>query len=123
MSVKQYLNNLKTQDIYSLMLFTLYKCKDMPEYSTLSELAYVLDESNLLNLCECFGGMTLKIPTIQELEDLIYTLNIYKETHIDKTSLEDALLKLELPENDLCNIKHIYSQLLHIMEEFKFGTN
>ena len=123
MSIKKYLNNLKTQDIYSLLLFTLYKCKDMPEYSTFSELAYVLDESNLLNLCECFGGMTLKIPTLQELEDLVYALNAYKETHIDKTPLDDVLSNLKMPECDVCNIKNIYSQLLNIMEEFKFGTN
>lgn len=26
------------------------------EYSSLSELAYILDKDNLLNLCEFFGG-------------------------------------------------------------------
>lgn len=123
MSIKKYLNSLKLQDIYSLLLFTLYKCKDMPEYSTLSELAYVLDENNLLNLCECFGGMTIKVPTIQELENLICTLNIYKNTHIEKSPLDKELENLELNQYDKSEIKEMYSQLLNIMEEFTFGSN
>lgn len=50
------LNNLKEQDLYSLSLFCLYKLMGTNEYSSLSELAYILDKDNLLNLCEFFGG-------------------------------------------------------------------
>lgn len=121
MSIKNYLNDLKTQDIYSLMLFTLYKCKEIPEYSTLSELAYVLDESNLLNICECFGGLTIKIPTIQDLENLICTLNLYKETHVNNKFIDDEIKNLDSTKYSIDEIKELYSKLLFVMEEFEFG--
>ena len=68
------IDNLKKRDVYSLMLFVLYKLRDIPEYSSISELAYILDKDNLLRLCEYFGGITLTIPTIDELESIIYSL-------------------------------------------------
>jgi hypothetical protein len=74
MSIKTELNNLKNMDIYSLLLFTLYQCRKSDEYSSLSELAYILDKQNLLNLCEYFGGLTIQIPTIDELESLLNSL-------------------------------------------------
>ena len=77
MSIKQELEKLKAPDLWSLMLFVLYKVRDIPEYSSLSELAYVLDEKNMLRLCEYFGGTTITIPTIDEMEKMIYGLLLY----------------------------------------------
>ena len=82
--IKQNLDNLKSADIYSMILFALYKLIDIPEYSALSELAYVLDRKNLLNLCEYFGGITIKIPTIDELTELTDALLLYQYVKIDK---------------------------------------
>ena len=39
MTIKEELNNLKTTDLFSLLLFVLYKIRDIEEYSTISELA------------------------------------------------------------------------------------
>ena len=64
MTIKEELNQLKETDVYSMLLFVLYKMRGIEEYSILSELAYILDKKNLLNLCEYFGGLTIKIPTI-----------------------------------------------------------
>ena len=71
---KSNIKNLKDADLYSLMLFALYRMTDIPEYSSLSQMAYVLDKDNLLNLCEYFGGQTITIPTTKDLESLIYSL-------------------------------------------------
>lgn len=34
---------LNEMDTYSLILFTLFKLRDIPEYATLSELVYILE--------------------------------------------------------------------------------
>ena len=52
----QELLSIKELDIYSLILFALFKLRDIPDYLVLSELVYVLDKDNLLKLCEYFGG-------------------------------------------------------------------
>ena len=61
------LNALDKTDIYSLMLFTLYKIQDLPQYSTLSELCYILDSSNLVKFLSYYGGMTITIPKLKDL--------------------------------------------------------
>lgn len=71
------LDTLRDKDIYSLVMFALFKLRDIPEYSSLSELAYVLDRENMLKLCEYFGGLTIRIPTIDELESILYSLVLY----------------------------------------------
>ena len=78
MTIKEELSKLKTMDVFSLLLFILYKVRDIDEYSTISELAYVLDKDNLLKLCEYFGGLTITIPTIDELENIINSLLVCK---------------------------------------------
>ena len=45
--LKEEMATLKNQDTYSLMLFVLFKLRDIPEYSTLSELI----NSRYFNCC------------------------------------------------------------------------
>ena len=54
--VSNNLNALKDKDIYSLILFILYKFKDIDEYRAISELSFILDKKSLFNLCQYFGG-------------------------------------------------------------------
>lgn len=90
------LDSLKVNDIYSLILFALYKYKNIPQYSTLSELVYILDKDSLLKLCEYFGGMTIKIPTIEDIEILIYALLVYQKVDIQGEDFSVVLKELEL---------------------------
>ena len=88
--LKSEIDTLKNKDIYSLMLFILFKLRDLPEYSTLSELIYILNKDEFLKLCEYFGGLTIKIPTIEELENLVNVLLLYKYINIDNMEQEEA---------------------------------
>ena len=53
-NIKTKLEELKATDIYSMMLFALYKIKDIPEYSTLSGLVYILNKESTRGGCICF---------------------------------------------------------------------
>lgn len=122
MKVKQEILKLKHTDFYSLILFVLFKLKDIPEYSTLSELAYVLDKDNLLKLCEYFGGLSIKIPTIEELESVVYSLTLYQYINIEGKTMKEALDLIGLPANvSVSSIKSDYFKIAGIMEEFSFG--
>lgn len=59
-SIKKDLNNLHLSDIYSLILFIMYKIQDLPEYAILSELCYLLDGANLTRLLTYFAGKQLQ---------------------------------------------------------------
>lgn len=118
MSIKSELNKLKTVDVYSLLLFVLYKIKDIDEYSTLSELAYVLDKDNLLNLCEYFGGLTIKIPTIDELESVINSLLLYQYIDIDGYTYKEAVKKIGFDSSQLRQIKKDYNKVVSILSDY-----
>ena len=50
MKIKEELAKLKDIDVYSLMLFAMFKLRDIPEYASLSEMVYILDKDSLLKL-------------------------------------------------------------------------
>ena len=84
------LEQLDKKDIYSLILFVFYKLKDVPEYSTLSELVYILDNESFKNMFTYFEGQTIKIPKIDDLNRIISSLLFYERkinTHDDDETI------------------------------------
>lgn len=122
MKIKTELENLKEKDIYSLMLFALYKANDLPEYSALSQLAYILDKDNLLRLCEFYGGLTIKIPTVAELESLIYGLLMFQQIDIEHKEYRKVYDALKLKEIDANHVKDTYFLLKKLLSEYKFDS-
>ena len=116
MNIRDELNNLTTPDIYSLMLFTLYKTSDIAEYSSLSQLAFILDKDSLLKLCEFYGGLTIKIPTIQELETVLKGLLLYQTVDIDKQCFDDVVSKF-----DKTSVQY-YKNIKEILQKYTFNS-
>ena len=124
MKIKEELLNLKSSDIYSLMLFVLYKVKGIPDYAALSEMAYLLDKESLLTLCEYYGGLTIKIPTIDELEDLVKALLMYQLVDVEKRNYEDALIIIGLESSEKRKLKSNYLKVKEVVENYNFkGKN
>lgn len=121
MGLKDALNNLSSNDIYSLMLFALYKLRDVPQYSALSELVYILDRESLLKLCEYYGGLTIKIPTINDIESVVYSLILYEYVDVEGMKYEDAIKKLGYKTTDLRKIKSDYIALKTVLKDFSFN--
>lgn len=117
MSIKSELDNLKEPDIMSLLLFVLYKMKDSIEYSSLSELAFVLDKTNFLKLCEYFGGSTITIPKISELEILLQGILLYQYIDIDKLPYDEASAKLNTKYH-MHTIKHAYRKIKEVLTDY-----
>lgn len=115
------LNTLKTPDIMSLVLFTLYKIKDIPEYSTLSELSYLLDEQSLNNFLEYYGGTTIKVPTKQEFLVVINALLLYEFTKIEGMTFDDACKQLANQQHiSLKELKEAYSKIVDVLNNYDF---
>ena len=120
MSIKNELQKLKQIDIWSLMLFVLYNFQKIPEYSALSELAYVLDEKNLLRLCEYFGGQTLYVPTIDQLEETVYSMLLYQYVEIEKMDMKEAMLLLRADKSKEKVIQSCYKSLKQVLDGYTF---
>ena len=114
------LEELEQPDIYSLLLFSIYKLYDIPEYSTLSELVYTLDKSNLFNFLSMYGGMTVKVPTVQELQKMLDALLLYQLVHFENMEMKDALKQFSsiiYPQKELLER---YTTLSEILSQYNF---
>lgn len=93
MSIKAELDNLNKQDVYSIMLFALYKLKEHSSWASLSQLAYILDYDALLKLCTIFGGLTITIPKIAELKEMLNGMMIYQAIDLENKDSSEVLMQ------------------------------
>ena len=114
-------NFLTKKDTYSLILFLLYVLKDDPKYVALSQLAYVLDFKNMLNLCEYFGGLTITVPTIEELETVTYALTLYQDVELCHKDFQTCLKKLALPKSLEEEVVSLYGRIIEILSNYNIN--
>ena len=122
MTISTEITNLTKNDIYSLMLFVMYKLKDSNEYSSLSQLSYILDEENLLKLCEYYGGTTIYIPKIEELEDILNAMLLFQRVDIEKQDLTKCLTTLDKKGENTKSIKKNYFVIKEVLKDFSFNS-
>ena len=111
---------LKEVDTWSLVLFTLFKMHSVPEFSALSELVYILDRESLLNLCKYYGGMTIKIPTVDELENLVYALLLYEYVDIEHVPYDEAIKLIGFKSSELRRVKSDYLKVCSVLDKYDF---
>ena len=116
MRIADHVENLCKEDIYSLMLFVLYKCSETDEMSSLSQLAYILDIESLLKICEFYGGQTIRIPTISELRHMLDALLIYQMVEIEHKDI-NAIQK----EYTTDTIR-LYIKIKEILSNYSFNS-
>ena len=120
-NISQALEEMSQEDIYSLLLFALFKLKDIPEYLTLSELSYILDNKNFINFIEYYGGMTIKIPTKEEFKLVIDALLIYQFVNIENNPIDNAYKMLDLSKDRFSEVYPTYIKLIDILANFNFN--
>ena len=109
------INKFKEEDIYSAMLYALYKLSNNKTYSTLSELIYILDKDNFLNLCSVLGGCTITIPTLEQLGNLTRALLVYQYTTVNNMPFIEAC-NLAGVENEDKEVVKLYKTIVEILE-------
>lgn len=112
--------SLRENDTYSLVLFALYKMQDDPALSTMSELAYTLDHDNFLRLIEAFGGTTITIPSVEQIETLIFALMIFQRVDIGKEKFTSVIKEIANRANDLSDVLTLYEKLREILKKYEF---
>lgn len=116
MTTESAIQIMKEQDTYSIILFLLYKLMGTKEYSTLSQLAYILDRKQLVDLCDCFGGQTIKVPTLKDLKEVIELLLLYHKVNVQKQDFNECIKEVEDKEI----ISEKYKQVCELMQEYNF---
>lgn len=121
MSIKTDLNLLTAEDTYSLLLFALYKMTDNPDYASLSQLSYILDKDSLLKLCSFYGGKTLTVPTIEELEKMFDSLLLYYRVKFEGEDLQKISSKSQESREDFNDVLQGFDVIKNLLENYKFN--
>lgn len=114
------LEELDKEDIYSLILFTFYKLKDISEYSILGELVYLLDNKSFTNFLSYFEGQTIKVPKISDLTNIVNALLFYERKINSNSSDDEILASLDIPKRDKQQIISTLNLISGIVEEYDF---
>lgn len=123
-SIKKNLNSLHLSDIYSLMLFILFKVQEIPEYAVTSELCYLLDGANMTRLLTYFAGKTVTFPTEAEMAVVTSALLMYQYINIDGETFTAAQNKLgDLTKKEKERVTELYVQLLPIMKQYNIDRS
>ena len=123
-SIKKSLNSLHLSDIYSLMLFILFKVQEIPEYAVTSELCYLLDGANMTRLLTYFAGKTVTFPTEAEMTTVTNALLLYQYINIDGETFTAAQNKLEgLTKKEKDKVTELYVQILPIMKQYNIDRS
>ena len=123
MAIKNELNKLKEYDINSIILFSLYKLIGNPEYEVLSEMSYVLDRKNMIRFIEMFGGMTIRVPTISELETATCGLLLYQLVNVEGKDYATSLNEVRELRPNAKNIQGAYESICNVIQNYTFDTN
>ena len=121
--IQQALNSLDKDDLYSMLLFTLYKMRELPEYSVLSELSYVLDNNNLVKLISFFGGMTIRIPTLREMRLVTESLLLYEYVNLKGGNINEGLAVVCKKEFKQDEILEVYNKITEVVKNYDFERN
>lgn len=116
------LQQLDKKDTTSLVLFTLWKLKDSPEYGALSELCYVLDGDNLSKFLSYYGGMTLKVPTLKEFRLMVKALQVFQFVNLDSEyTLDEAIAVSAGQEFTKEELAQAYLKIVEVTKDYEFN--
>ena len=114
------LEELDKKDIYSLILFILYRLKEIPEYSTLSELVYILDNENFIRLINYYGGKTIRIPKVDELSTILNALLVYEREQNTDLPLSEIFSDIGISKKEIPEILKILQLIPQLMDNYDF---
>lgn len=118
---QELLSSLKKEDIYSLLLFALYKLKEDPQYTTLTELCYLLNSEDLFKFLRYYGGMTITIPSSKDLLLVLDALKLFQFANIDGHDFLQGITELCNQDNfDKEELKEAYNKICEVTADYDF---
>ena len=102
--------SIKDELDFQYLLQLLPPLEGEPEFAWLPELFSIIGARNLITLCKYAGGETIKIPTLEQLDQNIEALQWYYDIYISKKkNIMEVPAKLY---SSVVKIRDIYNQSL-----------
>ncbi len=117
------LSRMSQSDIYSIVCELLYVVKDNPNYSAMSELAYILNQESFIKFIKYFGGTTLAVPTLDDFKQTLKVMQLYHYFNVQNMSWKDALVKAGFERNETRSAQRKLMQFTEVLNKSKIGRN
>ena len=115
------LDNISKEDALSIASSLLYSLKGYPQYSIVSELSYLLDYENFIKLVTYYGGMTIRIPSTEEVNETLKVLLLYQYYEVEEMPWLAALKKAGYTEEDTTTAKNKLFYLKKALSDQEIG--
>ena len=127
-NVVRSLNELKQDELCSLLLFALSQLQDNPKFRVLSRLCFILDDSEKVTKdlkkyyvsTRLLHNSFITFPKIKDLSLVISALILYGEVNIDKIPYEEALQHIDVNQFGLDKVNTCYNELVLILNKYDF---
>jgi hypothetical protein len=120
--INKVLSKFKEQDVYALLCGYLFEFKNVPEYSVISELAYLLDRESFVNLIDYFEGQTFKVPTKKDFQNAVRTLLLLQYYEIEGRPWKDSLVAAGFDTSDGRAAQIQLKKLKTTLEKYNFTS-
>lgn len=114
------LEEMDKNDISSLILFTLYKLKDVSEYSVVSELPYILDNDSFIRFLNYYGGKTIKVPTVEEFNNVVNSILVYVTKENDNKTFDEACAEIGVSSKNKGSVLSAVKIVSELLNEYDF---
>lgn len=121
-AVSDLLNKFSKPDVYSVLCSYLYEFKEVPEYSTLCELAYLLDSKSFTKLITHFEGQTIEIPTREEFFTCARVLLLFQYYEIEKKPWKESLLEAGFQSSEGKTAHNQLEKLKDAVTKYNYGN-
>lgn len=121
-AVSDLLNKFSKPDVYSVLCSYLYEFKEVPEYSTLCELAYLLNSESFTKLIKHFEGQTIKIPTREEFLTCARVLLLFQYYEIEKKPWKESLLEAGFQSSEGKTAHNQLEKLKDAVTKYNYGN-
>lgn len=115
------LDKLKREDLFSVATALLYLLRGTPQYSTMSELFYILDYDNFIKIIKYFGGQVIRIPSSEEISDTLKILLLYQYREVEELDWKESLAKAGIPESESRSARGKVTHLRKILNSQEIG--
>lgn len=82
---------LEKEDTLSLAMTMLYFISKDNNYETIGKLSLLLDQKSFLNFIKYYGGKTIKVPTFEQVSEMIKYVLIYQYHYIENLDWDESI--------------------------------
>lgn len=100
-------------DLYFVAQLVLSKLEPSHKNGMVAELSYLLDTQSFINLLWYFEGETIRIPTRDELKEVLQMMSIYYHYQVLGKTWKDALIDVGIPYDS-----HLYGRMWNRYHKF-----